>query len=77
MRVTVKPGCYDEEEKQLSTVMLVDDYWLDFGKSTDVGRYAQKVAEQNAALIEMLVEKGVLTLADCQSLGAPHMEEVK
>lgn len=77
MRVIVKPGCYDETERQLSAVMLVDDYWLDFGKASDVGQYAQKVAEQNAALIEMLVEKGVLTLADCQALGAPHMEEVK
>ena len=77
MRVIINPGCYNEEEKQLSTVMLVDDYWLDFDKALDVGRYAQKVAEQNAALIEMLVEKGVLTLGDCQALGAPHMENAE
>lgn len=77
MRVIINPGCYNEEEKQLSAVMLADDYWLDFGKASDVGQYAQKVAEQNAALIELMVEKGVLTLADCRALGAPHMEEVK
>lgn len=77
MRVIINPGTYSEEEKQLSAVMLVDDYGLDFGKASDVGQYAQKVAEQNAALIELLVEKGVLTLADCQGLGAPRMEEAK
>lgn len=30
-----------------------------------------------AKLVCVLVEKGVLTLADCQTLGAPHMKEVK
>lgn len=50
---------------------------MDFDNVRQLANYAQKVAEQNAALIEMLVEKGVLTLGDCRAFGAPHMEEVK
>ena len=63
MRVIVHPGMVDEEERQLARVMygvLVAGHQLSLATMAD--------------LIEMLVEKGVLTLADCQALGAPHME---
>lgn len=77
MRVITNPGRYDEEEKQLAQVVEISDYYVDFGNMREMARFARDVAKQNAALIELLVEKGVLTLADCQALGAPHMEEVK
>lgn len=74
MRVITNPGTYSEKEKQLSAVVEVSQYYVDFDNVRQLADYAQKVAAQNAALIELLVEKGVLTLADCQALGAPHME---
>lgn len=78
MRVTINTGCYHEEEKQLAKVVEVSDYYLDFDNVRQLARYAQEVAAQNAALIELLVEKGVITLADCtSSLGAPRMEAVE
>lgn len=64
MRVIINPGTVNTEERQLARVMygmLVAGHQLSLYTLAD--------------LIEMLVEKGVLTLADCQALGAPHMEE--
>lgn len=63
MRVIIKPGTYSEENTQLTLVMRGV-----FHRHMD-GPAAM------ARLTELLVEKGVLTLADCQALGAPHMEE--
>lgn len=78
MRVITNPGCYNEEEKQLAQVVEISDYYVDFDNMREMARFARDVAKQNAALIELLVEKGVLTLADCtSSFGVPYMEEVK
>jgi hypothetical protein len=75
MRVITNPGLYDAQETTLSAAVQVENWGIE--DYIDVYKYAVRVAEQNAALVELLVEKGVLTLADCQALGAPHMEEVK
>ena len=75
MRVITNPGLFQEERTTLAAAVQVENWGID--DHLDVYKYAVRVAEQNAALIEMLVEKGVLTLADCRALGAPHMEEVK
>lgn len=72
MRVIINPGTYREAEEELRDMLQVNK-----GLYIDPWDYVDAVAEQNAALIEMLVEKGALTLADCQALGAPHMEKVK
>lgn len=77
MKVLTNPGSYNEEEKELADVMEVDTYYIDSRMSEQVFSYAEKVSAQNAALIDMLVEKGVLTLEDCQALGAPHMVPAK
>lgn len=67
MRVITNPGTIHEAERSLANVMTVHATFAN-GEPTRV---------QLGLLIEMLVEKGVLTLADCRALGAPHMEEVK
>lgn len=76
MRVKINPGTYDETEKELCEVMLVEDYYVDFNNIRELTRYSQNVAKQNAKLISLLVEKDILTLADCRELGAPSMEKV-
>jgi len=75
MRVIVNPGMWHAEEKRLRDVMLVNDYYTDSANVFHVYQYAQKVAEQNALLIEILVEKGFLTLEDCRQFDAPSMEK--
>lgn len=63
MRVIINPGTHGEDNRQLSAVMY-----------DTLARGHQLSNATIADLIEILVEKGVLTLADCQALGAPHME---
>lgn len=75
MRVITNPGLFQEERTTLAAAMQVENWGID--DHIDAYKYSVRVAEQNAALIELLVEKGVLTLADCQLLGGPHMEEGK
>jgi len=67
MRVMINPGTHSEDQCELRVAVLAHD----------VFRNGEPARHQLAALIELLVEKGVLTLADCRTLGAPHMEEVK
>jgi hypothetical protein len=64
MRVIVYPGTPNECEKELSTVMSPKDV---FNSGTPA-----RLAVGN--LIELLVERGVLTLEDCTDLGGPVME---
>lgn len=64
MRVKINPDTHNEEVAQLSIVLCIA---------------LRSVSERvvTARLIEILVEKGALTLADCQEFGAPHMEKVE
>ena len=64
MRVKIHPGTHAECEKELAEVMTPRDVFA-------TGAPA-RVAVGN--LINLLVERGVLTLEDCRALGAVHME---
>lgn len=77
MRVIVNPGMYRAEEKQLSHVVEVSDYFVDCDNVRQVFNYAKAVAEQNAKLIELLVEKGALQLEDLARFEVPHMEKAE
>lgn len=66
MRVVTNPGTVWEKELELRDVMV----------PYDVFKNGDPVRTPLGALVEILVEKGVLTLADCRALGAPHMESV-
>jgi len=75
MRVITNPGTSWEKEKQLADVVQVDDYMVDADNVYQVYKYAQRVAEQNARLIELLVEKGMLSLDDLGVFEVPPMEK--
>jgi len=75
MRVIVNPGTYRAEEKRLAHVVEVDDYMVDPDDVRQVFNYAKRVAEQNAALIELLADKGILELPDMGVFEVPHMEK--
>ena len=66
MRVITSPGCYNEEEKQMSAVMLV----YDFGTAFKAGQFA----EQNAAIIKMRAEQNSELV---KMFGVPHRREVE
>jgi len=73
MRVIVNPGTYRAEEKRLAAVVEVDDYMVDSDNVRQVFSYVKRVAEQNARLIELLADKGILELPDMGVFEVPHM----
>ena len=73
MKVIIDPGCYHEQVKNLADAVAIETFNIDPRVSSQVFDYAEKVSRQNAALIDMLAEKGILTLDDCIFLGAPDM----
>lgn len=76
MRVLIRPGTYNEKEMALADAVLPSDYYLDGDKARDAMEYAQRLAKQYGALVNLPVEKGVISLAECTSeLDAPYMEK--
>lgn len=75
MRVKTQPGTHWEKEERLADVVEIDGYMVDCNNLFQVHGYAEKVAQQNALLIELLVEKGVLELADLDVFDVPPMEK--
>lgn len=67
MFVTTNTGTYSEETRDLASVLseTYNDMWED------------QRADFLWGFISILVEKGILTLSECQALGAPHMEKAE
>lgn len=59
-------------------VQPIDGYTVEYHLDVVLRRLFRRDGPAAMAnLVCVLVEKGVLTLADCQALGAPHMREVE
>lgn len=74
MLVTCNPGTFQENTVDLSDVMRPEGANEDQYTMASIINAVESVAKAHGNLVDMLVEKGVLTLADCRRLGGPDMQ---